>query len=79
MSTQYRTLVVGGLVGGILGVFAAWLYLRTVREEEKVSPRAIPPGRMVKLGLSILEVLRQVVTLSEQEKEGARRRWLRIK
>lgn len=79
MNAQHKTLVIGGLVGGLLGIFAAWLYLRTVREEETVSPQAIPPGRMVKLGLSILEVLRQVVALSEQEREGGRRRWLRGK
>jgi len=77
MNAQRKTLVIGGLVGSILGIFAAWLYLRTVREEEAVPPQAIPPGRMVKLGLSILEVLRQVVALSEQEREGVRRRWPR--
>ncbi len=79
MSAQRKTLVIGGLVGSILGVFAAWLYLRAVIEEETAPPKAIPSGRMVKLGLSILEVLRQVVALSEPERERRRRRWLRKK
>ncbi len=79
MNAQRKTLIIGGLLGSILGIFAAWLYLRTVREEETAPPKAIPPGGMVKLGLSILEVLRQVVALSEPEREGRRRRWLRKK
>ena len=77
MNSRNKTLIIGGLVGSALGVLAAWLYMRTAREEEAVPPQAVPPGKMVKLGLSIMEVLRQVTALGEGEKEGQKRGRLR--
>ena len=73
MNSRNKTLIIGGLVGSALGVLAAWLYIRTPREEEAVLSQAIPPGKMFRLGLSIMEVLRQVATLGEQETEGQKR------
>jgi hypothetical protein len=77
MNSRNKALIIGGLVGSALGVLAAWIYMRTAREEETAPPKAIPPGKMVKLGLSIMEVLRQVATLGEQEGKRRKRRWLR--
>ena len=77
MSSRNKTLIIGGLVGSALGILAAWLYVRTAREDEAVPPQAVPPGKMVKLGLSIMEVLRQVTALGEQEEEGQKRGRLR--
>jgi len=76
MNLRNKALIIGGLVGGALGVLAAWIYMRTAKEEE-AAPKAIPPGKMVKLGLSIMEVLRQVATLSEREGKRRKLRWLR--
>lgn len=78
MNSQNKTLIIGGLVGSALGILAAWLYVRAAREEEEAAqPQAVPPGKMVKLGLSIMEVLRQVTALSEGEEEGRKRGRLR--
>jgi hypothetical protein len=77
MNSRNKTLIIGGLVGSALGILAAWLYVRTAREEEAELPQAVPPGKMVKLGLSIMEVLRQVTTLGEGEEEGRKRGRLR--
>ena len=78
MNSRNKALIIGGLVGSALGVLAAWLYLRTAREEEAAAPpKAMPTGKMVKLGLSIVEVLRQVATLGEPEGKGQKRGRLR--
>lgn len=77
MNSRNKALIMGGLVGSALGVLAAWLYMRAAREEEAVPPQAVPSGKMLKLGLSIMEVLRQVATLGEREREGRKRGWLR--
>jgi hypothetical protein len=55
-------------VGSALGILAAWLYTQTPREETE-SPKDIPAGKMVKIGLSVMEVLRQVTALGEGERE----------
>ena len=77
MNSRNKTLIIGGLVGSALGILAAWLYLRTAKQEEAVSPQAVPPGKMVKLGLSVMEVLRQVTALGEGEEEVQKRGKLR--
>ena len=78
MNVRNKTLIIGGLLGSALGILAAWLYVRTAREkEEGEAPQAVPPGKMVKLGLSIMEVLRQVTALGEGEEEGQKRGKLR--
>jgi gas vesicle protein len=78
MNSRNKTLIIGGLVGSVLGVLAAWLYVKTSGEEEE-APQAIQTGKMVKLGLSIMEILRQVTALAEGEKEGRKRGWRRNK
>jgi hypothetical protein len=78
MNSRNKVLIIGGLVGSALGVLAAWLYVRTAKEEEE-APQAVPAGKMVKLGLSIMEVLRQVTALGEGEEEGRKRGRLRIR
>jgi hypothetical protein len=77
MNSRNKVFIIGGLIGSALGVLAAWLYVRAAREEEAASPQAVPPGKMVKLGLSIMEVLRQVTALGEGEEEGKKRDRLR--
>ncbi|MBM4464296.1 MAG: hypothetical protein FJ014_01805 [Chloroflexi bacterium] len=77
MNSRNKTLILGGLVGSALGVLAAWLYLRTAKQEEAMPPQAVPAGKMVRLGLSIMEVLRQVTALGEREEEGQKRGRLR--
>jgi hypothetical protein len=77
MNSQNKTLIIGGLVGSALGILAAWLYVRAARQEEAVAPQSIPAGKMVKVGLSVMEVLRQVTALGGGEEEGQKRGKLR--
>lgn len=77
MNSRNKALIIGGLVGSALGILAAWLYVQSAKEEKAAPPQAIPTGRMVSLGLSIMEVLRQVTTLGEREEEKQKRGRLR--
>ena len=77
MNSRNKTLIIGGLIGSALGILAAWLYAQAAREEAAASPQPIPPGKMVRLGLSVMEVLRQVTALGEGEEEGQKRGRLR--
>ncbi len=70
MDRQTKGLIVGGLLGALLGMLAAWLYMRT---EAQRGPKAVPPGRVLRLGLAIMEALHQVATLGQPE-EAKRRR-----
>ena len=73
MGSRMRALIIGGVAGAALGVAAAWLFMRSVEEEEAlaieaggeeaVAPRTIGVGPVMRLGVSILGVLRQIVDL----------------
>jgi hypothetical protein len=78
MGSQTKALIIGGVAGTALGVAAAWLFVRSVEEEQEalaiegagegaVAPRTIGVGPVVRLGVSILNVLRQIVDLGREE------------
>jgi hypothetical protein len=61
MQSQKKALIFGGILGSLLGVVAAWLYIRTEEKRKGVSP-----GEALKLSISILRLLRQISTLGLQ-------------
>lgn len=67
MNVRTRVLIVGGVLGALLGVGAAYLYLRStpVQVDEKGRERlpAVQPGRALAIGLSMLTVLKQITGL----------------
>jgi len=62
-SWKIRTLVIGGLLGLLTGLGAA--YLLTKRAEQKGTSLAITPGKGVQLGVMIAGVLRSIMSLGE--------------
>jgi hypothetical protein len=70
-------MIVGGFLGGLLGVSAAYLYMRSVSievdEEGRERLPAIQPGKALAVGLGVLTVLRQIAGM-EQPSEGGRGR-----
>jgi len=62
-SWKVKTLVVGGLLGLLVGVGAA--FLLTKRAEQKGTPLAITPGKGVQLGVMLAGLLRSISTLGE--------------
>ncbi len=77
MGSRMKALIIGCVAGAALGVAAAWLFIRSVEEEETlaiegaaegaVAPRSIGVGQVVRLGVSILGVLRQIIDLGREE------------
>jgi molybdopterin/thiamine biosynthesis adenylyltransferase len=57
-----RVLAIGGLVGAILGVLSAYLYLRSVQETHGDEPPPDLPktGDAVKLGMALMSIIRTV-------------------
>lgn len=62
-SWKMQALVVGGVLGALVGVGAA--FLLTKRAEQKGAPLAITPGKGVQLGVMIAGLLRSVLSLGE--------------
>jgi hypothetical protein len=62
-------LVIGGVIGGLVGVLAAHLYLRSVPveagDEGEAELPSVQPGDAIKLSLGILTVLRQIAGMGE--------------
>ena len=58
-----KALLVGGVIGALVGIAAAYLYIQnnTVGEE----PVDISPGEGVKLGVLVFGLLRSIATLGE--------------
>ncbi len=62
-SWQLRTMLIGGLVGALVGVGAA--FLLTKRAEQKGQPLAITPAKGVQLGVMLAGLLRSILSLGE--------------
>ncbi len=64
MNVRTRVMVIGGLLGGLVGVLAAQLYLRSIedelKDEEEVGLPSLEPGQLIKLVLSVLGTLKLV-------------------
>lgn len=73
MDTRTRVMLIGGLLGGVIGVAAARLYLRAAErragEGEETELPSLEPGDMIKLTLSVLGVLRLVDGLTKPGKQ----------
>jgi len=62
-SWKIKTLVIGGVLGLLTGLGAA--YLLTKRAEQKGTSLAISPGKGVQLGVMVAGLLRSILSLGE--------------
>ena len=61
MKGRARVFLISGLSGALVGLIGAWLYLRSVQSSRR-SDRPLPePAELIRLGLSIVGILRQIV------------------
>jgi nitrate reductase gamma subunit len=62
-SWKIQTLVIGGVLGAVIGLGAA--YLLAKRAEQKGTQLTITPGKGVQLGVLLAGLLRSVLSLGE--------------
>lgn len=58
-----KAFILGGVLGAMLGVGAAYIYINAA-EESGETPE-VTPGTAVTIGLSLLALLRQVAAIGE--------------
>lgn len=77
MNLRTRIMIIGGVVGALLGVSAAQLYLRSttveVDEEGRERLPAIQPGKALAVSLGVLTVLKQITGLGQSQERGSGR------
>jgi hypothetical protein len=61
-SWKPKALIVGGILGALIGVAAAYLFIQNTKDEE---PLGITAGEGVKLGVLVFGLLRSIATLGE--------------
>ena len=65
-----KLMLLGGIAGALIGVGAAYLYVRSVDAEQggqALAPRRVKPTAAVSVGLSVLGLLRQIASLGIEE------------
>ena len=64
-----KTFLVGGVVGALFGLGAAYMYVRAAEEQGEVP--SVEPRQAMGLGLALLAVLRQIAALPAGDKAEA--------
>jgi len=65
-----QLMVLGGIAGALVGVSAAYLYVRSVEAEQggpALAPRPVKPAAAMSVGLSVLSLLRQIASLGTEK------------
>ncbi|MEE9618335.1 MAG: hypothetical protein V3T90_15215 [Anaerolineae bacterium] len=69
MNLRTRVMIIGGVVGALLGVSAAYLYLQStsieVDEEGRERLPSIQPGKALTTSVGVLTTLKQVAGLGK--------------
>jgi hypothetical protein len=72
MTFKQKVLIAGGVAGALIGLAAAFLYIKAneskiaaVETGEAESVTKVSPGEALSVGLSIVNLLRQVVGLGQ--------------
>jgi hypothetical protein len=69
MNLRTRVMIIGGIVGALVGVGAAYLYLQStpVEMDQKGQERlpSVQPGKAITASLGILTAIRQIVGLGQ--------------
>lgn len=67
MNLRVRVMIIGSVVGALLGVGAAYLYLKSTPVEVDAGGRerlpAIHPGKAITVALGLLTVVKQITGL----------------
>ena len=78
MNVKTRVMIIGGVLGALLGVGAAYVYLRSVPIEEDEEGRqrlpSVQPGKALAVSLGVLTVLKQIAGLGQPPESGRGRK-----
>ncbi|MBL7200148.1 MAG: hypothetical protein ISS56_08370 [Anaerolineae bacterium] len=73
MKFEHKTLIAGSIAGALVGLAAAFLYIKAnetqiaaVESGEAEQVGEISPGEAMTVGLSLIGLLRQIVTLGQE-------------
>ena len=65
---RMRALMTGGVLGSLLGITAAYFYVRAAEEaSEGNAPKRVPTGDAIKLGTALFTIVRQVAELGARK------------
>ena len=64
-----KVLVTGAVIGALVGIGAAYLYIQQAKRGEGLETPSMTAGDGVKLGLLLLGLLRSVADLGDKEKK----------
>jgi hypothetical protein len=69
MNLKTRVMIIGGVVGALVGVGAAYLYLQSaevkVDEEGNEQLPSVQPAKALTLGLGVMTLLRQIAGMGK--------------
>jgi hypothetical protein len=69
MNLRTRIMIIGGVLGALLGVGAAYLYLSStpvqVDKEGQERLPSVQPGKALTVGLSALTMIKQIIGLGQ--------------
>jgi hypothetical protein len=60
---RMRTTAIGGALGAVTGVVAAWLFIKSSRAQGK---SRVKPDALLEVGIGVLGLLKQFAKLSEE-------------
>jgi len=72
-SWKNRTMIVGGVLGTLIGIGAAMLYIRAEENElekardKPLTRKKIAPGTALPIAIGVLGVMRQIARLAERD------------
>jgi ABC-type nitrate/sulfonate/bicarbonate transport system permease component len=72
-SWKNRTMIIGGLLGTLIGIGGAMMYIRAeeealeVKRNTLVQHKAIPPAAVLPIAIAVLGVLRQISGLADRD------------
>jgi len=70
LNWKTKMMLLGGIAGALVGVGAAYLYVRSVDAEQggqALAPRPVKPTAAVSVGLSVLGLLRQIASMGMED------------